>query len=106
MLACDRIGILPAFSSGKVVAMLRTCLVFLTGYTCYENQQSSCRVDLSAGVLILFVCLSSRLVVRIDLGKTRNQVHSTNTRIACGQRIPNSRVGPVHPTTIARRSMS
>jgi hypothetical protein len=31
MLACDRIRILAAFSSGKVMAKLKNCRVFLTG---------------------------------------------------------------------------
>jgi len=44
MLAGDGIRILAVFSSGKVMAKLKNCRVFLTGYTCYENQQSSCRV--------------------------------------------------------------
>ena len=43
MLACDGNRILAVFSSGKVMAKLKNCRVFLAGYTCYENQQSSCR---------------------------------------------------------------
>jgi len=34
LLAYDRIRIIAAFSSGKVVAKLENCLVFLTGYAC------------------------------------------------------------------------
>ena len=44
MLACDRIRIVAAFSSGKVMAKLENSPVFLSCYTCYENQQSSCRL--------------------------------------------------------------
>ena len=47
MLAGDRIRILAVFCSGKVMAKLKNCRVFLTGCTRYENQQSSCRVDSS-----------------------------------------------------------
>ena len=30
--------------SGKVMAKLKNSFVLLTGYTCYENLQSSCRL--------------------------------------------------------------
>jgi hypothetical protein len=45
MLGCDRIRILAVFSSGKVMAKSENSYVFLAGYTCYENQQSSCRPE-------------------------------------------------------------
>jgi hypothetical protein len=47
MLGCGRIRILAVFCSSKVMAKWKNCRVFLFGYTCYENHQSSCRVDSS-----------------------------------------------------------
>ena len=41
MLARDIIRIFAAVSSGKVMAKQKNWLVFLTGYTCYENLESS-----------------------------------------------------------------
>ena len=45
MLARDTIRIVAGFSSGKVMTSQKIRSVFLTGYTCYENLQSSARLD-------------------------------------------------------------
>jgi len=63
MLACDRIRILAVFSSGKIMAKWRNSRVLSAGYTCYENLQSSCRVDLCASVFVAGWC--SRVTCRV-----------------------------------------